>query len=33
MWPEITAFLRQGLEERVTADDSWNALRALIAAS
>jgi flagellum-specific ATP synthase len=33
MWPEITAFLRQGLDERVTADDSWQALRALIAAS
>jgi flagellum-specific ATP synthase len=33
MWPEITGFLRQGMEERVTADDSWDALRALIAAS
>jgi flagellum-specific ATP synthase len=32
-WPEITDFLRQGLEERVTADDSWEALRGLIAAS
>jgi flagellum-specific ATP synthase len=31
-WPEITAFLRQGLDERVTAEDSWDALRALIAA-
>jgi flagellum-specific ATP synthase len=33
VWPEITAFLRQGLEERVTADDAWHALRNLIAAS
>ena len=33
MWPHITAFLRQGLDERVTADDSWVALRALIQAS
>ncbi len=32
-WPQITAFLRQGLDERVTADDSWDALRALIAAT
>jgi flagellum-specific ATP synthase len=33
VWPQITAFLRQGLDERVTADDAWNQLRALIAAS
>jgi flagellum-specific ATP synthase len=33
IWPEITAFLRQGLEERVTADDAWHSLRTLIAAS
>jgi flagellum-specific ATP synthase len=33
VWPQITGFLRQGLDERVTADQSWNALHALIAAS
>ena len=33
IWPAITAFLRQGLDERVTAPQSWEALRALIAAS
>jgi flagellum-specific ATP synthase len=33
VWPEITAFLCQGLDERVTADESWLALRSLIAAS
>jgi flagellum-specific ATP synthase len=33
VWPEITAFLRQGLDERVTADDAWEALHNLIAAS
>jgi flagellum-specific ATP synthase len=33
VWSEITAFLRQGLDERVTADDAWHALRALIAQS
>ncbi|HET9516810.1 MAG TPA: FliI/YscN family ATPase [Actinoplanes sp.] len=33
MWPQITAFLCQDLDERVTADDAWQSLRALIAAS
>jgi flagellum-specific ATP synthase len=33
IWPHITAFLRQGLDERVTAPESWAQLRALIAAS
>jgi flagellum-specific ATP synthase len=33
VWPEITAFLCQGLEERISADDSWLALRTLIAHS
>jgi flagellum-specific ATP synthase len=33
LWPQITAFLRQGLDERVTAPQSWDALRTLIAAS
>jgi flagellum-specific ATP synthase len=33
VWPEITSFLCQGLDERVSADDSWLALRALIGAS
>ena len=33
VWPQITSFLRQGLDERVTADDAWNELRQLIAAS
>ena len=32
-WPQITAFLCQGLDERAPADDSWAALRALIASS
>ncbi len=32
MWPQITAFLRQGLDERVTAEEAWAALRGLIAA-
>jgi flagellum-specific ATP synthase len=31
VWPQITAFLRQSLDERVTADDSWTALHNLIA--
>jgi flagellum-specific ATP synthase len=30
-WPQITAFLRQDLDERLTADDAWAALRALLA--
>jgi flagellum-specific ATP synthase len=33
VWPQITGFLRQGLDERVTADQSWAALHTLIAAS
>jgi flagellum-specific ATP synthase len=33
VWPQITAFLRQGLDERVTAGEAWNALHTLIAAS
>jgi flagellum-specific ATP synthase len=33
IWPHITAFLRQDLDERVTAEESWQALRALIAAA
>jgi flagellum-specific ATP synthase len=33
VWPLITAFLRQGLDERVTADEAWHALRQLIASS
>ncbi|HEY0000438.1 MAG TPA: FliI/YscN family ATPase [Actinoplanes sp.] len=33
IWPQITAFLRQGLDERVTADQAWTDLNALIAAS
>lgn len=33
IWPEITAFLRQGLDERVSAPESWEALRTLVAAS
>jgi flagellum-specific ATP synthase len=31
MWPRITTFLRQGLDERVTAEQSWEALHALVA--
>jgi flagellum-specific ATP synthase len=31
MWPRITGFLRQGLDERVTAEQSWEALHALVA--
>jgi flagellum-specific ATP synthase len=30
-WPQISAFLRQGLDDRTTADSAWAALRALIA--
>jgi flagellum-specific ATP synthase len=33
VWSQITAFLRQGLDERITADDAWNQLRALVAAT
>ena len=33
VWPQITAFLRQGLDERVTAADAWDQLRTLIAQS
>jgi len=32
MWPQITAFLRQGLDERVTAPQSWDSLDTLLAA-
>jgi flagellum-specific ATP synthase len=30
IWPQITAFLRQGLDERVSAPESWQALHTLI---
>ncbi len=30
IWPQITAFLRQDLDERVTADDAWQALHTLL---
>jgi flagellum-specific ATP synthase len=30
LWPQITAFLRQGLDEKVTAGQSWQALHALV---
>jgi flagellum-specific ATP synthase len=33
VWPQITDFLRQGLDERVSAPQSWAALQTLIAAS
>ena len=33
IWPQITAFLRQGLDEKAGAAESWQALRNLIAAS
>jgi flagellum-specific ATP synthase len=33
IWPHITAFLRQGLDEQAGAADSWHMLRQLIAAS
>jgi flagellum-specific ATP synthase len=33
IWPEITRFLTQGLDERVTAAEAWQSLRALIAAA
>jgi flagellum-specific ATP synthase len=33
VWPQITSFLRQDLDERITAEDAWIALRSLIAAT
>ncbi len=33
VWPQITAFLQQGLDERITATESWAQLRAVISAS
>jgi flagellum-specific ATP synthase len=33
VWPHITAFLRQSLDERVTAEQAWADLRNLIAAT
>jgi flagellum-specific ATP synthase len=33
IWPQITAFLRQGLDEKVSAADAWQALRELIASA
>jgi flagellum-specific ATP synthase len=33
IWPQISAFLRQNLDEKVTAPEAWHALRTLIAAS
>ncbi|BCJ53818.1 EscN/YscN/HrcN family type III secretion system ATPase [Actinoplanes sp. NBRC 14428] len=33
IWPQITSFLRQGLDEKVPADQAWAQLRQLIAAS
>ena len=33
LWPQITAFLRQGLDEHVTLAASWQGLRDLVAAS
>jgi flagellum-specific ATP synthase len=33
IWPHISAFLRQGLDEKVSAAEAWHALRQLIAAS
>ena len=33
VWPLITAFLRQGLDEKVSAPEAWHALRQVIAAS
>ena len=33
VWPQITTFLRQGLDERVSAEQAWNDLRTLIASS
>jgi flagellum-specific ATP synthase len=33
IWPQITAFLRQGLDEKAGAAESWHALRQLIASA
>ncbi|GGQ42231.1 FliI/YscN family ATPase [Couchioplanes azureus] len=33
IWPHITAFLRQGLDEKVSAEQAWAQLRQLIASS
>ncbi len=33
IWPQITAFLRQGLDEKVSSAEAWHALRQVIAAS
>ncbi|MEV6600680.1 FliI/YscN family ATPase [Actinoplanes sp. NPDC051346] len=33
IWPHITAFLRQGLDEKVSAEQAWAQLRQLISAS
>ncbi|MET8149239.1 FliI/YscN family ATPase [Actinoplanes sp. NPDC049668] len=33
LWPQITAFLRQGLDEKVSAADAWQDLRHLVAAA
>ena len=33
IWPQITSFLCQDLDERITAEDAWIALRNLIAAA
>ncbi|WP_199510383.1 FliI/YscN family ATPase [Nucisporomicrobium flavum] len=33
IWPQITAFLRQGLDEKVGVDQAWAQLRQVIAAS
>ncbi|MEV4636035.1 FliI/YscN family ATPase [Actinoplanes sp. NPDC049548] len=33
IWPHITAFLRQGLDEKVSAEQAWAQLRQLIAGS
>src|SRR3954470_6470161 len=30
LWPQIQAFLRQGLDERVSSEDAWAALHALL---
>jgi flagellum-specific ATP synthase len=31
LWPRIEDFLRQGMDERTSADDAWNGLAALLA--
>ena len=33
IWPQINAFLRQGLDERVTAEEAWAHLHALVGAA